>query len=84
MSESSALILRTLKTPTGLCTIRQRPLDGFICVTDICQAAGKLYGGWRRLDRTEEYLQELARSMQIHIDLLLMSITTGPNEEKQP
>jgi hypothetical protein len=82
MSESTALILRTLSTSTGHYTIRQRPTDGFICVTDICTAAGKLYNDWRRQLRVEEYLQELRRSTGIPIDLLLISITTGPNEER--
>jgi hypothetical protein len=79
---STALILRQLPSPTGPITIRQRATDGYICVTDICQAAGKLFGGWRRIDRTEEYLQELSRSMQIPIDLLLITITTGPNNTR--
>lgn len=79
MSNSTALILRTLPTPTGLCTIRQRPLDGYICLTDICQADGKLYGHWRDQKRVDDYLRVLSRSIGMPIDLLLISITTGPN-----
>jgi hypothetical protein len=51
--------------------IRQRQADGYVCLTDICQAAGKLYNNWRRQDRVEEYLQALAESTRIRVDSLI-------------
>jgi hypothetical protein len=39
-------------------SIRQRE-DGFISLTDMCQATGKLFGDWNRLKTTKEYLKAL-------------------------
>ena len=38
--------------------IRQRE-DGYLSATDMCQACGKLWGNWYRLDSTREYLKAL-------------------------
>jgi hypothetical protein len=39
-------------------SIRHRE-DGFMSLTDMCQAGGKLFGGWMRLESTKEYLEVL-------------------------
>jgi hypothetical protein len=39
-------------------TIRQRE-DGYLSATDMCQACGKLFGNWNRLDSTKKYLEAL-------------------------
>jgi KilA-N domain len=39
-------------------TIRQRE-DGYFSATDMCQACGKRWSNWERLDSTKEYLEAL-------------------------
>jgi len=39
-------------------SIRHRE-DGFMSLTDMCQAGGKLFGNWSRLQSTQEYLMVL-------------------------
>lgn len=39
-------------------TIRQRA-DGYLSATDMCQACGKRFDNWHRLDSTKEYLEAL-------------------------
>jgi hypothetical protein len=68
---TTALILRPISTPDGQRTIRQRESDGYVCLTDICQAAGKLYADWRRTDWAGEYLEALALDMGIPISKLI-------------
>lgn len=62
--------------------IPQRASDGYINATAMCQAAGKLFGGYRRTAETQAFLEELARSMQIRIDPLIVTIMDGQNEER--
>lgn len=50
----SDLILRSWNNKN----IRQRA-DGFISLTDMCSASGKLFGNWYQLKSTEEYLKVL-------------------------
>ena len=59
--------------------ISQRPKDGYINATALCDACGKLLGNYLRNTQTKEFLKELERSMRIRIDLLIQKITTGPN-----
>jgi KilA-N domain len=63
-------------------SIGQRADDGYINSTPMCQAAGKEWSGYRRLQSSEEFLEALSRSLQIHRDLLIQTITTGPNEQR--
>ncbi len=60
--------------------VRQRVNDGYVNATAMCKAANKLWADYQRLKGTEEYLEELSRSMGIPIDLLIQPIKTGPNE----
>jgi hypothetical protein len=75
---SKAIIVRQLEAmPVG-----QRLTDGYIHATAICQAAGKLWADYDRLQQTKEFLDELSRSMGIPIDLLTHSVVRGPNDER--
>ena len=47
--------------------IPQRPSDGYINATKLCQSAGKLFADYRRLATTQEYLDELSLIMGIPI-----------------
>lgn len=70
---NTALIQRELVTDTGLVPVSLRP-DGWINITHIAKAAGKLVGGWTRLQDTQEYLEALALDMQISISKLLITV----------
>ncbi|MAT55244.1 MAG: hypothetical protein CMN32_12245 [Saprospirales bacterium] len=48
----------------------------------MCKANGKQWNDYFRTERAQQYLQALARSTGIPVDLLAESITTGPNEER--
>src|ERR1700694_105881 len=63
-------------------SIPQRANDGYINATAMCKAVGKLFGDYRRLATTEEFLAELAGSMGIPIDQLVFTTMSGPNEER--
>ena len=54
-----------------------RKKDGYIDVTNMCQAGGKKYNDWYRLDKTQGYLSMLSRSVGIPTDLLIQTITGG-------
>ena len=56
--------------------------DRYVSLTDMAQAANKLFGGWNRLDSTKSYLETLSRSMQKSIDVLVQVQTTGRNEDR--
>jgi KilA-N domain len=55
---------------------------GYVNVTQMCGACGKLWGDYTRLESTKSYWDGLSRSMLISIDLLVISITTGKNEQR--
>jgi 5-methylcytosine-specific restriction endonuclease McrA len=78
-NHTTDLILRDLQTPSGLVEVSQRPTDGYIQVTSLCQAAGKLYGNWHGI-QVDEYLEATQRYIGIPIDVLIEKITTGRNE----
>lgn len=59
--------------------INQRYKDGYINLTAMAQAEGKLIADYLRLESTKAFLDELSRSMGIPIDLLVIIKTTGPN-----
>jgi hypothetical protein len=59
-------------------TIEVDPQTLVVNATQMCRAAGKLFGNYRRLDSTEEFLQEL--SSNIHISILdLVKSNQGGN-----
>lgn len=54
-------------------------LDGYLNATAMCRANGKLWGHYWATDTAQEFAAELSGSIGIPIDLLVSSITTGPN-----
>jgi hypothetical protein len=59
--------------------ISRRDSDGFADATAMCQANGKLWGNYRQLDRTADYIKALAASTGLAPDELVITTTTGPN-----
>jgi hypothetical protein len=51
--------------------IEHREQDGYINVTDLCNAGGKNISDWKRLEKTITFLNALSASMGIPIDELL-------------
>ena len=62
--------------------INQRYKDGYINLTAMAQANGKLIADYLRLESTNGFLTELSGSMGIPIDQLVIRKTTGPNSER--
>lgn len=62
--------------------ISQREADGYINATAMCKAAGKEWSSYKRLDASNEFIAALEGSLQIHRDLLIQTIATGPNEAR--
>ena len=59
-----------------------RDHDGYINLTALCKQAGKEFSNWAQLKSTKEFLDELFRSLGITRNLLVQSVTTGPNESR--
>ncbi|RWQ65428.1 KilA-N domain-containing protein [Mesorhizobium sp.] len=57
--------------------IYQRPKDGYINATAMCQAAGKEWSGYRRLATSADYLAALESVLQINRTDLVQSISGG-------
>lgn len=57
--------------------IYQRPKDGYINATAMCQAAGKEWSAYRRLTTTAEFLEELGSVLKISRTELVHSISGG-------
>jgi hypothetical protein len=62
--------------------INQRYKDGYINLTAMAKAEGKLLADYLRLDSTKAFLEALSGSMGIPIDQLVIIKTTGPNSER--
>lgn len=61
-------------------TIRQRE-DGYICLTDMAQATGKLVGNYLRLESTKEYQTLVeSRCTDLHIGKSIQVIQGGTPE----
>ena len=54
--------------------IPQRPRDGYINATLLCQQAGKLFADYKRTNQTQAFLQELSLDMGIPISNLVQFI----------
>jgi KilA-N domain len=61
-------------------TIEVDPQTLMVNATQMCRAAGKLFGHYRRLDSTEEFLQELSSVIHIRITGLIYTIQGGRPE----
>src|SRR5262245_32622630 len=53
----------------------------YINATAMCQVAGKQWSHYRQLQTTQAFLDELAGSTGIPVDLLTHTVTRGPNHE---
>lgn len=60
--------------------IARRDEDGFCNATAMCQANGREWKAYHRIDRTQEYIQALAASLDLTPADLVITTTTGPNE----
>lgn len=72
---ASGLVVRTWNDAP----ISRRDSDGFADATAMCQANGKLWNDYQRLDRSAAYIQALSDSLGIPANQLILSTTTGPN-----
>lgn len=54
----------------------------YVNVTQMCQANQKQWGHYAALDSTKAYWEGLSKSIAIPIDLLVITITTGKNEQR--
>ena len=61
-------------------TIEVNPESFMVNATQMCRAAGKLFGHYRRLDSTEEFLQALSSVIHIRITGLIYTIQGGRPE----
>jgi hypothetical protein len=57
-----------------------RKSDGYVDVTNLCKAGGKLFADWQRLQRTKDFLKELEIVMGIPITELLTIKQGGINQ----
>lgn len=63
-------------------TIYQRPSDGYINATAMCQAAGKLWSDYFRLRTTADFIGELSSDMGIPISELIQSVRGGESRRQ--
>lgn len=68
------------KTPGGL--VCQRPSDGYINATAMCQATKTLYGDYARLGRTKAFLDALGADMGIPITELVQTVRGGTPDQQ--
>ncbi len=59
--------------------ITRRDSDGYADATAMCQANGKRWFDYERIDRTTDYITALADATGLGADQLVISTTTGPN-----
>ena len=69
--------LQLIEHPISGGVVPQRPTDGYVNATALCQRAGKLFGSYRRTAQTNAFLDELSSVMQIRITDLVHSIQGG-------
>jgi hypothetical protein len=62
--------------------VHQRGSDGYINATSMCRALGKEWSNYRKNEATEAFVEALERSLRIRRDLLVQTISGGPNEQR--
>jgi hypothetical protein len=62
--------------------VHQRGSDGYINATAMCRALGKEWSNYRKNEATEAFIEALERSLRIRRDLLVQTISGGPNEQR--
>jgi hypothetical protein len=72
---ASGLVVRTWNDAP----ISRRDGDGYADATAMCQANGKLWGHYIGNQRTTDYIQALAASLNLPAEQLVITTTTGPN-----
>ena len=55
----------------GGVVVHQRPVDGYVNATELCQRAGKLFGNYRQLAQTQAYLEALSLDIGIPISKIV-------------
>jgi KilA-N domain len=78
MPRSSSLSLIERKHADAV--IQQRAGDGYVNATAMCQAAGKLFGDYARLDATKAFLRALEAETGYPITELIQSLRGGRPE----
>ena len=63
--------------------VPQRPRDGYINATLLCQRAGKLFGNYHNTKQTKEFLNELSAVIDIPITALVQIIQGGNDKLAQ-
>jgi len=61
-------------------TIRIRPEDKYLSLTDMAKASGKLFANWNQLESTKSYLQTLSAIIGIPI-MQLIDVNQGGSPE---
>lgn len=69
-NSTKALILHTFNDTS----IYQRATDGYLDATAMCQANGKLFADYRRLQSTEDFLYDLSSDMGIPISEIIKEL----------
>lgn len=77
MKHALQIVHRQLQTEQGIVVVDQRP-DGYINLTQMCQAAEKPVHNWLRTQDTQEYLEELAATTHIRVVDLVYTVTDAP------
>jgi hypothetical protein len=72
---STGIVVRTWNDAP----ISRRDSDGYADATAMCQANGKRWFDYERLDRTTDYITALAEATGLQPAQLVISTTTGPN-----
>ena len=62
--------------------IMQRAVDGFVNATAMCQAVGKEFAAYTRLNSTQAFLNELCADMGIHMSEIVITIRGGPPRQQ--
>ncbi len=56
--------------------------DGYVNATKMCKDSGKEWKGYYRLNKTQDFLKVLSRSVKISTDLLIRTVSSGKNENR--
>jgi len=62
--------------------VRQRAVDGYINATEMCRAAGKLFGHYHENKTTKAFLAALSSDIGIPISLLVEPVRGGPMDSR--
>ena len=67
----------------GGVVVHQRPVDGYVNATELCQRAGKFFGDYHRSAQTKAYLEALSADMGIPISgqTGLVQVRKGGNDK---